>query len=205
MWRAWRVPSKCGIVPEAESPFAMPALPEHTVSSTTVYDGRILRLDIVDIRLDNGRTSRREIVRHGPAAVILAQAPDGRFVFVRQFRKPMEDVVLEAIAGGMEPGETPEECARRETAEETGYAVESLVPLGPLVCSPGYCTEVIHAFFATLKPGPSTQRLDADENIDAVLLPRGEVEDAIANGTLWDGKTLAAWAKLRVYEERSRP
>lgn len=183
----------------------MPSMKETTVSSRTVYTGRIVQLDVAEVRLEDGRVSTREIVRHGQAAVVLARIPDGRFVFVRQFRKPMEDDMLEAVAGGMEPGETPEECARREVGEETGYAVSSIVPLGPIVCSPGYCTEVIHAFFATLEPHPGRQRLDTDENIDAVLLTRGEVEDAIANGTLWDGKTLAAWAKMAVREERSRP
>ena len=135
---------------------------------------------------------------------MLARLPDGRFLFVRQFRKPVEDMMLEAIAGGMEPGETPGQCARRETAEETGHDVATLVPLGPIVCSPGYCTEVIHAFFATLAPQSGAQRLDADEAIDTVALTRAEVEDAIADGSLWDGKTLAAWAKWRLFEERSR-
>ena len=181
----------------------MPAMNEKTVSTKTLYSGRIVQLDLVEVELENGRRSTREVIRHGEAAVILARLPDGRFVFVRQFRKPMEDVVLEAIAGGMEPGETPEQCARREVTEETGYTVASIVPLGPLVCSPGYCTEVIHAFLATLAPNPGSQRLDSDENIDAVLLTRAEVEDAIADGSLWDGKTLAAWAKMFVREERS--
>ena len=182
----------------------MPSMKESTVSSRTVYSGRIVQLEVAEVRLEDGRTSTREIVRHGEAAVILAKVPDGRFVFVRQFRKPMEGDVLEAIAGGMEPGETPEQCARREVTEETGYEVASIVPLGPLVCSPGYCTEVIHAFLATLAPNPGRQHLDADENIDAVLLTRAQVEDAIADGSLWDGKTLAAWAKMAVREERSR-
>ena len=182
----------------------MPSMKETTVSSRTIYSGRIVQLEVAEVRLEDGRTSTREIVRHGEAAVILAKLPDGRFVFVRQFRKPMEGDVLEAIAGGREPGETPEECARREVAEETGYEVADIVPLGPLVCSPGYCTEVIHAFLATLAPNPGRQRLDADENIDAVLLTRAQVEDAIADGSLWDGKTLAAWAKMTVREGRSR-
>lgn len=182
----------------------MPAQPEKTISSQTVYDGRILRLDVLHVRLADGRESMREIVRHGAAAVVLARLPDGRFLFVRQFRKPMEDMMLEAVAGGMEPGETPEQCARRETAEETGYTVASILPLGPLVCSPGYCTEVLHAFYATLAPQTGQQHLDADEAIDTVALTRAEVEQAIADGSLRDGKTLAAWAKWRAHEERSR-
>ncbi len=178
--------------------------PEKTLSSRTVYDGRIVRLDVLTVQLPDGRESTREIVRHGEAAVILASLPDGRFLFVRQFRKPLESFVLEAIAGGREEGESPEDCARRETAEETGRVVETLVPLGPLVCSPGYCTEVIHAFHATLAPGEGAQHLDSDENIETVALSRDEVENAIADGSLWDGKTLAAWAKFRLFEERSR-
>ncbi len=130
----------------------------------------------------------------------------GRYLMLHRVSKsndPNKDKWI-GVGGKLEDGETPEECARREVAEETGYEVADIVPLGPLVCSPGYCTEVIHAFLATLAPNPGRQHLDADENIDAVLLTRAQVADAIADGSLWDGKTLAAWAKMTVREGRSR-
>ncbi|MBQ3341284.1 MAG: NUDIX hydrolase [Kiritimatiellae bacterium] len=65
------------------------------------------------------RATRRLAARANVA--ILARRPDGKFVFVKQYRKAAEAALVEVIAGGLEPGEDPMECARRETAEETGY------------------------------------------------------------------------------------
>lgn len=176
----------------------MPALPERTLSTRTVYDGRVVHLELLDVATPDGRTASREIVRHSGATVVLARLPDGTFVFVRQFRKAVEAVLLEAIAGGMEPGETPEECARREVAEESGYAVARIRPLGPVVCCPGYSTEVLHGFFAELDPAAGEQSPDEDENIEVVRLTEAEVEAQIADGTIWDGKTLALWLLYRL-------
>ena len=65
--------------------------------------------------------AKREVIRHGNAVAILARRPDGKFVFVKQYRKAAEEALIEVIAGGLEAGEDPIEGAKRETAEETGY------------------------------------------------------------------------------------
>lgn len=150
-------------------------------------------MDVVDVELADGKRSVREIVRHPGAAVVLGQLPDGRYAFVRQFRKAVEKVLLEVVAGTLEPGEAPEECARRELCEEVGHAAVRLTRLGTVYPAPGYTEEALHVFFAELDPEKVLAEADEDERIDVVYLTHDAVESAIAGGAIEDAKTLAAW------------
>jgi ADP-ribose pyrophosphatase len=114
-------------------------------------------------------------------------------VFVKQYRKAAEEALIEVIAGGLEPGEDPVEGARRETAEETGYEVTSIRFLTTIICTPGYCEERIHLYFAELSETAHSQDQDPDENVYPVVLSAEEVEEGIRNGTIFDSKTLSAW------------
>ena len=167
---------------------------EKTLASQRMYTGRIISVDLVDIELPDGRKAKREVVRHGNAVAILARRPDGKFVFVKQYRKAAEEALIEVIAGGLEAGEDPIEGARRETAEETGYEVTSIKFLTTIICTPGYCEERIHVYFAEISDTPHAQDQDPDENVYPVVLSREEVEDGIRKGTIFDSKTLSAWA-----------
>lgn len=166
---------------------------ENTVSSQRVFDGRLLKLDALEVELANGQLARREIVRHPGAVAIWARAPDGRFVFVRQFRKAIEQELLEIVAGTLEIGETPEACARRELREETGYAVKTLAPLGSIFTAPGFCTEQIFIFYAELT-GHGAADPDPDEHLEVVLLDAPQWNAMMSRGAVQDAKTLAAWA-----------
>ncbi len=99
----------------------------------------------------------------------------------------------DTVAGCMEEGETPEESARRETREESGHDVIDLVPLGRSLPAPGYCDEVHHHFFATLAAEPAGQHLDTDENLAPIPLTAAEIDAAIDDGTITDGKTIILW------------
>lgn len=105
-------------------------LTEKTLGTRRVFEGRALVIDVVDIELPDGRRSIREIVRHRGAAVVLGQRPDGCYVLVRQYRKAIEQALLEVVAGGLEEGEDPDTAARREMEEESGYEVISLKKIG---------------------------------------------------------------------------
>ncbi|MDD5678242.1 MAG: NUDIX hydrolase [Kiritimatiellae bacterium] len=168
---------------------------EKTISSNRVFDGRLLKLDVLEVELDTGRRARREVVSHPGAVAIWARAPDKRFVFVRQFRKAIEQELLEIVAGTLEIGETPEACARREIREETGYAVKTLTPLGFIFTAPGFCTERIFLFYAELA-GAGTADPDPDEHLDVVLLDEAEWKAMMSRGAVQDAKTWAAWGML---------
>ena len=152
-------------------------LTEKTLNTERKYTGKIISVDLLDIELPDGRKTKREVIRHGNAVAILARRPDGKFVFVKQYRKAAEEALIEVIAGGLEAGEDPIEGAKRETAEETGYDVTSIAQL----------SETAHG-----------QDQDPDENVYPVILSEAEVEDGIRNGTIFDAKTLAAWACFKL-------
>ena len=171
---------------------------EKTLSTERVFSGRLLTLDVLEVELEPGVRARREVVRHPGAAAVLARAPDGRFVFVRQFRKPVERELVEIIAGCLERGETPAQCAAREVLEETGSTVRSLSPLGTLYPTPGYTDEIIHLFRAELAPAPAAQRTDRDERIVLERLTPEAFEQQVRDGAITDGKTLAAWALHKI-------
>ncbi|MFC1451870.1 NUDIX hydrolase [Verrucomicrobiota bacterium] len=177
---------------------------ETTVRSETVFSGRLLKVEVLEVEMESGRRASREIVRHPGAAVILPELPDGRFVLVRQFRKPVERFVLEAVAGVLEPGEDPDDCAVREVREETGYCVAELRKLGVILPSPGYTEEKLHVYHASLGAEPGDVCPDEDEHIEIVVLSSGQIDSMVSRGELQDAKSLATWLlyKTAVSSER---
>ena len=173
-------------------------LTEKTLNTERKYTGKIISVDLLDIELPDGRKTKREVIRHGNAVAILARRPDGKFLFLKQNHKTTKKTQIEDIAGGLEAGDDPIEGAKRETAEETGYDVTSIKFLTTIICTPCYCEERIHIYFAELSETAHGQDQDPDENVYPVILSEAEVEDGIRNGTIFDAKTLAAWACFKL-------
>jgi len=166
---------------------------EKTLSRKTVYRGHILDVDVLEVELENGRKSIREIVQHGIAVAIIPRLPDGRFVFIRQFRKPMDRICFEVVAGNVDHnGEHEADTAIRELQEETGYIAESMELLGPIYPSVGYCTERIDVFYCEVS-GMGETSFDDDERIETVIVSEAEMNAMIRNGEITDSKTLSAW------------
>jgi ADP-ribose pyrophosphatase len=178
---------------------------EKTVKTTRAFTGRLLKLDVLEVELGSGQHATREVVRHPGGVVILPQLPDGRFVFVRQFRKPLETELLEAVAGTLHPGENPDLCAARELTEETGYAAERLVKLGVFATAPGYTEERLHAYYALLAPRQGALAPDEDEKIEIVYLAPPTVEELMVNGKICDAKTLAVWFLWKIRDDDRSP
>lgn len=172
---------------------------EKTLTCETVFTGRAVRLDVLEIELEDGTRSRREIIRHPGAVVVLAELPDKRFALVRQYRKAIECDLLEVVAGTLDPGEDPAACAIRELKEETGYEATSLTPLGRIVAAPGYSSEWLYIFHARVNATAGEADPDDDERIAVVLLDGGEIDAMIGRGDIEDSKTLATWI---LYKQR---
>ena len=147
-------------------------------------------------RLSSGRPFR--ILQPGKGGrSIFTERPDGKFVLVRQYRRSIEETLLEVVAGGLEEGESVEEGARREMEEESGYTVESLEKVGVIVPCPGYSEERLHLFYARLSQTPNAQRPDFDENLEPVVMTAAEIDAALDSGALTDGKSIAIWLMWR--------
>lgn len=157
----------------------------------TVFSGRVLELGEEEHRLPGGRTATFEIIRHPGGAAVLPVLADGRVVLIRQFRPALGTMLWEIPAGRLEPGETPEECVRRELVEEAGYAAGRLVSLGGLWSAAGFCDEHV-ALFAAFDLTPLPAAPEPDEIIEPVPMPLAEALRLLFSGELRDAKTQLA-------------
>ncbi len=163
---------------------------EPTVASRLVFRGRIATVRVDDVRLPSGRIGRREIVEHPGAAAIVAVTDDGDVVLVRQYRKTVESTLLEIPAGGLEPGETPLDCAQRELAEEAGLRAASMTPLVTFIPSPGILTETIAIYLARGLSPHVVPALAEEEGLRVVRVPLARIPALINAGEIRDGKSL---------------
>src|SRR5262249_1778167 len=136
----------------------------------TVYEGRVFSVDVGDKKFPNGSTHTVEIARQAPSVVLIPIEAGGRVVIVRQFRAPLDRTTWEFPAGRVDPGESPEEAARRECEEEIGRVPHTLERIRGLYPAPGFCDEQL-IFFRVgdlREPAPdSPHRPDEDEDIEA--------------------------------------
>ncbi|HVW90958.1 MAG TPA: NUDIX hydrolase [Gaiellaceae bacterium] len=144
-----------------------------------LYSGPIFRVE---------RRDGRDVVVHGPAVAIVAVDRDGHVTLVRQERVPAGGSVLELPAGGVEPGESPLEAARRELREETGLHGGEWLEAATFFTTPGYSDERMHLFLATgLEQGEAEP--EGSEKIELVRVPLAGIPGLLAE--IEDAKTLA--------------
>lgn len=146
-----------------------------------------------------GAEVTRSVIRHPGAVLIIPVLDDGRLVMIRNWRVALEQAIWEFPAGTLEPDEQPLVSAGRELSEETGYTAESFTVLGSFYTSPGFADERMHVFVATgLSPGP--QRLEPHEEIVVESRSWHELSTMVTEGTLVDGKSIAAMQLWSVHQ-----
>jgi ADP-ribose pyrophosphatase len=166
------------------------------ISTERRYRGRIIHLDVDTVEFPDGSTGQLEMIRHPGASAIVPfvddlAARDPRLLLLRQFRHAAEGFIWEIPAGRLDPGETPEQCAHRELAEETGRRAARVVPLITIYTTPGFTDERIHLFLASgLEEGD--HRREQDEFMEVHALPWSDVMRMVEQGELQDAKTLVA-------------
>ena len=162
------------------------------INRRTVYQGRVIEVQVDDVEVRDGMNVRRDVIRHPGAVVMLAVDADERILWIRQHRWAAGKEMLELPAGTLEPNEAPDACARRELAEETGFAASTWQALGGFYSAPGFCDEYLYAFAAS---GLTPEQADGDDDEEITLEPltldetfarieSGEIEDAKSLSTL---------------------
>lgn len=165
-------------------------LKEVFVSSERLYEGKVVNLRRDQVLLPNGKQATREIVEHPGAVAVVPVLPDGRILMVRQFRHPVGIVLLEIPAGKLSPGEDPDECARRELEEETGYRAGRLERKASIFTGPGFTDEIIHLYIAK-ELIKTTANPDEDEFLAIVAWEPQQIRQMIRTGQICDAKTIA--------------
>jgi ADP-ribose pyrophosphatase len=179
----------------------MNRLEEKTIKSDHIFTGKVISLQVDEVELPNGKTSKREIIKHPGAVAILPITDDGKIVMVEQFRKALERTLVEIPAGKLEKGENPQDCARRELEEETGYVCENLDWLISFYTSPGFADEIVHVYVATgLRKKENAAKLDEDEFVNILELTTSEATKYILEKKIYDAKTAYAVQYLHLKE-----
>jgi ADP-ribose pyrophosphatase len=166
------------------------------LGSRRIHSGRVLNLDIDSVRFPDGSVGELEMIRHSGASAVVPVLPTGtaadpEILLIRQFRHAADGPIWEIPAGRLDPGESPETCAVRELAEETGMRAGRIERLTTIFTTPGFTDERIHLFAAhDLEVGP--HRREADEFLEAHPIALSRCIAMIRSGEISDGKTAVA-------------
>lgn len=162
---------------------------EKTMKSDKVYEGKILNLKVDTVEMPDKKYSKREIIEHSGAVAMVTVTNDGEMVLVKQYRKAVEDFLLEIPAGKLEVNEEPRETAIRELKEETGLESDKLTYISEFYPSPGYSSERIHLFLAQdLREVPYEP--EPGEFLEIVKLPIDKLVRMVQLGEIMDSKTI---------------
>ncbi len=182
--------------------FSLPleSMEEKPISSTAIFDGKVLHVRLDGITLPNGERATREYCHHNGAVCVIPVTDNREIVCVRQYRYPFHEALLEIPAGKLDtPDEDPTSAAIRELREETGAVCEKLTYMGLYYPSPAILDEKIYMYMAEGLTFGETD-FDEDEFLEILKIPVDELKDAVLNGRIKDGKTqaavLRAWMSL---------
>lgn len=173
---------------------------EKTIQTEQKFKGRIITLQVDDVELPNGKTGKREIVKHPGAVAVIAITEDKKIILVEQYRKALELSIIEIPAGKIEPNEAPELTALRELEEETGYTTNKLQYIQSFATSPGFADEIIHLYLAeNIVKVEEKADLDEDEFVELMHVSLEEMESMITKKQIYDAKTAFAYLWLKNY------
>ena len=165
------------------------------LTSRRIYTGKVINLDVDQVRFPDGSSGELEIIRHPGAAAVVPVASDlgsadPSLLMIHQYRYATGGDLWEIPAGRLaHPAEDPEACARRELQEEVGVTAGKVQKLTTVWTTPGFTDEAIHLFVATDLTATAHAR-EADEFIDVVPKALSEVLEMIGRGEICDAKTV---------------
>lgn len=176
-----------GLLHRLKGKFIM-ELYEKTLSSKSMFEGRVIHITLDEIELPDGTQSSREVVKHPGGVCVACINKNNELYFVRQYRYPYHEVVLELPAGKLEKDSTPLENGMRELKEEVGATGKDYKFLGELYPSPGYTDEIIYLYLCKFDElGESCP--DDDEFLNVETIHIDKAVEMVLNNEIKDSKT----------------
>ena len=164
-------------------------LREIRTNSEEIFDGIVLHVQRDTVKLPNGSEAVREVIRHIGAVCVIPVLENGNVVMERQFRYPLDRVILEIPAGKLDAADEDRFSAiRRELREETGYTADEWTVLGDFHPAPAYSDEYITMYMAR-KLRRGDRHLDEDEFLDVCTVPLKDLVEDVMAGKISDAKT----------------
>ena len=162
---------------------------EKNISSNKIFQGNPINLNLDEVKLPNGKTSTREWVDHPGAACVVPILPSGEICLIRQYRYALNQEFIEIPAGKLDEGEAPQDCAKRELVEETGYLAGKLTFLTKIYPAIGFSNEIMWMYLAEdlIK---SQRSLDSDEFLEINPFSTKEAYNMVKSGQIEDVKTI---------------
>ena len=164
-------------------------LTEKTLEQKYLYHGKIIQVRLDKAELENGAVVGREVVEHPGGVSVAVLTEQNELLFVRQFRYPYGEIVLELPAGKLEKGEDPFEAMKREQKEETGTTGKNYISLGNLYPTPGYTNEIIRLWACRVDKETGQLSLDPDEFLQTLRIPLERAVEMVLNNEIPDSKT----------------
>ena len=167
------------------------------LSSEQVFKGKVFSVDRDTVKMPNGRTVTVDVVRHSKSVVIVPIPEPGKVILIRQYRYAVNAYLWELPAGSVDEGETPDAAARRECHEEIGLVPSTVVRLGAMLPTPGYCDEEMIFFRVSgLDESDEPAHVDEDEDIEAKTFDLRDAREMVRRGEIVDMKTLVGLALI---------
>lgn len=184
-------------------------LQEIEISSQPIFEGRIVDLSVRTVRLPNGETATREIVKHQPAAAAIAINEEKKMLLVEQWREPVKAVTLEIPAGLIDVTDaSPLDAIKRELNEEAGYRADYWEKVTEFYSSIGFCNEKLHVFYCdTLTKVADKLPMDQDEFIVSNWYSLDELKKLMSEGKIVDAKTIFAitfWENMLLTSQETK-
>jgi len=167
------------------------------LSTERLFEGKVFDIDRDRVRMPNRREVTVDVIRHPASAVIVPVPEPGQVILIRQYRYAVNQWLWECPAGSVDEGETPEQAARRECHEEIGQVPDTVVRLGAMFPTPGYCDEEMFFFRVSGLSVPEERaELDEDEDIEVRRFSLKDAREMIRTGQIIDMKTVIALGYL---------
>jgi ADP-ribose pyrophosphatase len=176
---------------------------EEKISSKRIFKGKVLNLFFDKVKLPNNKIATREKVTHPGAVAVVPVNNKNEVLLVKQYRYPVERVLIEIPAGKLDSDEPPIECAKRELHEEVGVIDGQIIHLSTIYTSPGFSDEKMEIYIA-LDFKETENNPDHDEFLHLFKLNLDDCINMIEDGTIDDAKSIIGIILAKNYIEKNR-